>query len=92
YYQSIETFVHRNKVTGSDLLQAIAEKKEIKNISADTLQVITEWLTKNGFLSEDGAYTKEEIISLLSAKHEDLRIGSDEQLIVERYLSHILDQ
>lgn len=91
YYQSIETFVHRNKVTGSDLLQAIAEKKEIKNISADTLQVITEWLTKNGFLSEDGAYTKEEIISLLSAKHEDLRIGSDEQLIVERYLSHILD-
>ncbi|NLK14360.1 MAG: AAA family ATPase [Spirochaetales bacterium] len=91
YYQSIVAFVQRNKVTGSGLLQAIADKKEIKNISADTLQTITEWLVRNSFLSEENAHTKEEIISLLSVKHEDVRIGSDEQFVVERYLSHILD-
>ncbi len=90
YYRSIEAFVERNKATGSDLLQAIGEKK-IKNISADALQMITEWLTKHGFLSDERAHSKEEIISLLSINHEDMRIGSDEQLIVERYLSHILD-
>ena len=91
YYESIKAFVERTGATGSELLQAIAEKKEIKNISSDTLQTITEWLTRNGFLSEERSYTKEEIISLLSVKHEDLKIGSDEQLVVERYLSHILD-
>ena len=89
YFQQIIDLVEGKTVTGSALLQAIADK-EIKNISADTLQTITDWLVEHTFLSEENPLTKDEIIARLSAKDESLVINSDLWIVVERYLEHIL--
>jgi hypothetical protein len=89
YWQQIEDLVHEEKLDGNALLQAI-EQGKIKRFNDESRQLLFEWLCKHQFATDETPFSKEDILSKLYAYDPQFTIGSEDRLVVERYLTGVI--
>ncbi len=87
YWRQIEELFSEDEIDGNSLVEAL-EDGTIKRLRTETKEDLIDYLTKEGFASQEEPLKPEEILSQI-LRSEELSPGSDDHKVVERYLSQV---
>jgi exonuclease SbcC len=89
-FQAIQGFLEEENRTGNDLVQAI-EDGQIKQFREPSKSALLDWLYEEGWATDAKPYDLQEIIAHMMLEFTDLQIDSEESLVIQRYLSSLLN-
>lgn len=89
YWQQLVEMASGHAMDGNDLLQEI-EQGKIKRFNEESRQILSDWLYAHRFATDELSLSKEEILNRLYASDSKFTIGSEDRMVVERYLDGVI--
>ena len=89
YWQQLVEMVTGHAMDGKDLLKEI-EQGKIKRFNDESRQILSDWLYEHQFATDEVSLSKEEILDKLYASDTKFTLGSENRMVVERYLDGVI--
>ncbi|AEV28700.1 hypothetical protein SpiGrapes_0874 [Sphaerochaeta pleomorpha str. Grapes] len=90
YWQQLVDVVTDHAMDGKDLLKEI-EQGRIKRFNDESRQILSDWLYEHQFATNEIPYSKQDILGKLYASDPAFTIGSEDRMVVERYLDGVVE-
>ena len=89
YWSQIEAVIGGEGCTGDELLDA-AQDKRIQRFTDSNLEMLSNWLFENRFATDTKSKRAQTILDELFVEFEALTVGSDDQMVVKRWLEAVI--
>ena len=89
FWSQIEAVVGGEGCSGGELLEAVQDKR-IQRFTEGNLEVLSNWLFENRFASDTKRKEAHAILDELFVEFELLTVGSDDHVVVERWLASVI--
>lgn len=91
FWKQTIDFMQKAPITARQLLDAI-DNRTIKGYREDTRRKLEQWLTENFYLTLENPMSNVEILFRLQIDEPTLTVGSEDRIVVERWLGNVISE